>query len=241
MLLVMSRSVSFATDEYYHIYNRGVEKRTIYLDEADHRRFTCLLYLANSTHSIHLQKLRPPQPFGRGRTLTKVFEIDRGETLVDIQAYCLMPNHFHLLLRAKDDVGVSKFMQKLCTGYTMYFNKRYKRAGTLFEGKFKSTHADSDEYLKYLYAYIHLNPVKLIQPDWKKNGLTDLLHTELFLHNYQYSSYNDHRSIDRPEKTIINAEAGPSYFSSVADLEREMQDWLTLQARSDLDEVEVRP
>jgi len=235
MLLFMSRRVSFTSGEYYHIYNRGVERRTLYLDPADHRRFSHLLYLTNSTKSIHLQKICPQAASGRGRTLTKIYQERRIDTLVDILAYCMMPNHFHLLLRAKADCGVSKFMQKLCTGYTMYFNKRYKRTGTLFQGKFQATHADTDEYLKYLYAYIHLNPVKLFQPDWKENGIQSLSAAKAFLEEYYHSSYLDHLGANRPEMTILNKDVGPQYFSSVAELETEMQNWLTLQSRSGLD------
>ena len=84
-----------------------------------------------------------------------------------------MPNHFHILVKEKIENGISKFMGKLTTGYSMYFNKRYDRTGSLFQGVFKSVHADSDEYLKYLFAYIHLNPIKLINPEWKENGIKD--------------------------------------------------------------------
>src|SRR3989344_4623952 len=91
----------------------------------------------------------------------EVLVFERRETLVDIGAFCLMPNHFHLLLREKEDGNISLFMKKLLTAYVMYFNKKYERTGSLFEGKFKSEPVREDNYLKYLFSYIHLNPIKL--------------------------------------------------------------------------------
>ena len=231
----MSRRVSFASGEYYHLYNRGVEKRTIYLDQTDYRRFSHLLYLTNSTKPIHLQKICPAVAYGRGRCLARIYRERRPDTFVDILAYCMMPNHFHLLVRAKEDCGVSKFMQKLCTGYTMYFNRRHRRGGTLFQGKFQSTHADTDEYLKYLYAYIHLNPMELLQPDWKENRIQSPSAAKAFLDDYHHSSYLDYGGVSRTESVILNKEAGPGYFTSVAELESEMRSWLTLQSRPNLD------
>lgn len=231
----MSRRVHFAEGGFYHVYNRGVEKRDTFLDKADHERFLSLLFLGNSTEPVHVQKAAPS---GQGRTLTEVLNLDRGEPLVNIIAYCLMPNHFHLLIREQSEGGVSKFMQKLCTGYTMYFNKRYERTGALFQGKFKATHAESDPYLKYLFSYIHLNPIKLVQSDWKEVGIRDIANAEQYLDKYRYSSYLDYKDSNlRPEVRILDLKASPDYFSSVQELEEEMRNWLAFQkeSRSDLD------
>ena len=89
-------------------------------------------------------------------------EIDRGETLVDIGIYCLVPNHFHLLIKEKTENGISEFVKKVATGYSMYFNKKYERTGSLFEGPFKAKRIDTDEYLKYIFSYIHLNRKQII-------------------------------------------------------------------------------
>jgi len=151
----MSRILPFSTGEYYHIYNRGTEKRDIFLDKADYLRFIVLLYISNNIEAVHISNLRE-----QGKFLRDIINLERKETLVDIGTYCLMPNHFHLLIKEKRAGGISEFMKKISTGYSMYFNKRYERTGRLFEGTFKSVHADSDEYLKYLFAYIHLNPIK---------------------------------------------------------------------------------
>jgi len=139
----------------------------------------------------------------------KMLDIDKKDSLVDIGAYCLMPNHFHILLKEKTENGISKFMKKLSTGYSMYFNKRYERTGRLFEGTFKSVHADSDEYLKYLFAYIHLNPIKLINPVWKEEGIRNSVEAKLFLSGYSFSSYLDYtmkarNNGKRPESKILN-------------------------------------
>ena len=101
------------------------------------------------------------------------------------------------------------FMEKLTTGYSMYFNKAQKRVGALFQGRFKAEHVDRDEYLKYLYAYIHLNPVKLIDPDWKKNGVKDASLVEKYLNEYTYSSYKDHLGISRDTSLILNNKEFP--------------------------------
>ena len=109
-----NRKVSFAEGEYYHIYNRGTNKMPIFLDKNDYSRFIQSLFVLNSDSGIKFSDISP------GYTWT----FDRGNTLTDIGAYCLMPNHFHLLVRAKNDTNVSVFMQKLMTSYSMYFNKK---------------------------------------------------------------------------------------------------------------------
>src|SRR3989344_1887720 len=164
----MQRKTKFVIGEFYHIYNRGVEKRIIFPNISDYKRFLALLYLANSNEIIQFRN-----DFSR-TFLEKIFEKDRGEPLVAIGAYCLMPNHFHLLLTPLVEGGISKFMLKLQTGYSMYFNIKNEREGSLFQGTYKATHAQDDEYLKYLYAYIHLNPAKLKDKEWKIKGAHDL-------------------------------------------------------------------
>lgn len=117
---------------------------------------------------------------------------DDREKLVNIGAYCLMPNHFHILVHEKSEGGISKFMLKLSTAYSMYFNKLNDRSGALFQGPFKAKHADNDEYLKYLFAYIHLNPLKIIDPNWRNYGAIDRSKAESYVKNYPYSSFGDY-------------------------------------------------
>jgi putative transposase len=203
------RKQIFAPGEFYHLYNRGTDKRIIFLDKNDYVHFLFLMYVCNTTKSIEL------------RNVDKNF--DRGQTIVDIGAYCLMPNHFHILTYEKIDHGISKYMLKLMTGYSMYFNKKYKRTGKLYEGVFKSTYVNNDRYFKYLYSYIHLNPAKLVDKNWKgnKNQTTKLLK---YVFAYQYSSlkeYSDEKFV------IINPEHFPDYFKKLEDHKKELFEWLS--------------
>ncbi len=217
----MTRSIEFGPDEYYHVYNRGTEKRNVFMRENDYRRFLALLYLTNQIEATELKL--------QGRTLEEISEPRNGERLVDIAAYCLMPNHFHLLVREVADGGISKFMQKLTTGYTMYFNKQNKRSGALFQGKFKATHVDNDRYLRYLISYIHLNPIKLIESKWKEAGITNKARAERYLETYPYSSFLDYLNTQRTENMILTREALPEYFSSGTDFKTFVTEWLTYE------------
>jgi putative transposase len=216
----MSRHFTFSINEYYHSFSRGTEKRNIFIDKKDYERFIALLFICNSVKVIHLSDY-PKIKFN------EVFNIKRDNSLVEIGSYCLMPNHFHLLLREKQENGISLFMQKLITGYTMYFNKKNNRTGSLFESRFKAEYLNNDKYLKYIFSYIHLNPVKLIEPQWKKIGITDFKKVEKFLYNYNYSSYLDYLENTRPQKNIINKSAFPLYFKNKKEFLKEIYQWLT--------------
>ncbi len=216
----MERKISFAENEFYDLYNRGVDKRKIYLSASDYRRFLALLYLANSTAPAHLANLL------RGKQLKDLSTITREHPLVAIGAFCLMPNHFHILLTPLVEHGISKFMLKLETGYSMYFNKKYERSGALFQGKFKAEHASSDNYLKYLYAYIHLNPAKLKDVAWKEKGVKDLVAMEKFVESYPYSSYE---AYIKGEHWITNPGPFPQYFETSKDFATVVRHWLTFR------------
>ncbi|MEK7538557.1 MAG: transposase [Patescibacteria group bacterium] len=212
----MERKFKFAVEEFYHVYNRGNNKMPIFLSDKDHKRFQKLLYVCNGTKPVVFKTIQ-------GLPLDK---IDRGETLVDIGAYCLMPNHFHMLLREKNEGGISRFVEKLLTAYSMYFNKRNERTGRLFENSFRATHVDSDEYLKYLFAYIHLNPVKIIDPKWKENGIKNRSVAQEYLSAYSYSSYLDYLGQERSERHILNKQAFPEYFAQSQEFDSFISEWL---------------
>lgn len=216
----------FGVGEFYHLYNRGTEKRAIFMDEYDYRRFVTLLYLCNSKLTVNIE-----QEIKNGTTFSELMRIDRGACIVNIGAYCLMPNHFHLLVREKEEGGTSLFMKKLSTAYTMYFNSKYSRNGALFQGRYKSKHADDDEYLKYLFAYIHLNPVKIIDPLWKENGITDRTTAERYLEQYTYSSYHDYMGKEREESPIITPSAFPEYFTETQTFEEFVDYWLSSETQ----------
>ncbi len=217
----MSRDLNFALGEFYHIYNRGTEKRVIFLDEYDYNRFMLLLYLCNSTDRVDLSDL-----LRQGLTLSEIFNEDRTETLVNIGTWCLMPNHFHLLIKEQKENGIPIFMQKLLTSYSMYFNCKYHRRGSLFEGPFKARHLDYDQYLKYQFTYIHLNPISIIENGWKEKKIENKRKAKNFLKDYKYSSYFDYFGIKRPEGNIIVKEAFPDYFETAPDFEAMIDEWI---------------
>ena len=215
------RPIPLVPTEFFHIYNRGTDKRKIFIDSADHHRFIELLYLCNTKYAVNVRDIR--------KVHNNIFEFDRGNPLVSVGAYCLMPNHFHILLTTDVENGISSFINKVCTAYSMYFNKRYDRSGALFQGKFKSQHADSDEYLKYLYAYIHLNPVKLIDKDWKERGSKDAAKSFDFAASFQYSSLPDYLGSTRSESLILDRQPFPEYFATSEDTKSELFEWLNYQ------------
>lgn len=153
------RKVPFVESEYYHIYNRGVDKRPIFEDVRDLDRFFQSMQEFNSVEPI-------------GSIFENSFDKDKKQDkLVEIICYCLNPNHFHFVLRQLVENGISEFMRRL-GGYTWYFNNKHKRSGSLFQGRFKSSHINSNEYLLHVSAYVNLNnrfrgaPYRLSKSSW---------------------------------------------------------------------------
>ncbi|QQR64536.1 transposase [Candidatus Kaiserbacteria bacterium] len=215
-----TRGVSFVQNEYYHIYNRGNSKQKVFLVPQDYERFVKLLFLSNSIHSFNVRDLGAQN----------VFDVDRERQLVNILAYCLMPNHFHILLTPLEDDGISKFMLKLSTAYSMYFNKKNNRTGTLFEGPYKSEFVCDDRYFRYLFAYIHLNPVKLIDKNWKIDGVKNEQKTIDYLFSYKYSSLSDYigaSEIMRKESTVIDKDLFGEIFNKKQVVLKELTDWFS--------------
>lgn len=148
-IVVFMKSTKFVTSEYYHIFNRGVEKRQIFSDDTDTQRFLKSIAVFNTVNAV-------------GSIYEYSFESKKRKTikskkLVEIICYCLNNNHYHLLLRQSINGGLGEFIRRLGIGYTSYFNIRNKRSGVLFQGRTKSAHIDSNEYLLHLSAYINLN------------------------------------------------------------------------------------
>jgi len=207
------------------VYNRGFEKSQIFRDYNDRLRFLKLLFLCNSKQPVILRALGKKLTFGNPE-----FEKLRDKPIIHLAAYCLMGNHFHLLVQAIDRHSVSIFMQKLTTAYTMYFNTKYERTGALLQGTFKARYLDSDEYLKYAFSYIHLNPVEHIDATWKEEGIKNRKKVDSYLDSYSYSSLCDYLRESRPESIIVNLKALPRYFRTRKNLVTEMNDWLGFQA-----------
>lgn len=218
----MSRE-PFIIGEYYHVYNRGVDKRIVFNNDYDYERFKLLLYVANSDKSI-----QPAQLMRDGKEFYDLWKMDRGEPLVSIGAWCLMPNHFHLLVREIKEGGISEFMQKLGTAYTMFFNSINKRTGSLFQGTYKAQLITGDQYLKYLYSYIHMNPLKLKDLKWKERVILKELSVNFikFLENFPHSSFSDYLGSKRTEQTILSKNDFPKYFEKMNHV-NDIKEWIT--------------
>jgi len=234
------REEPFAVGEFYHLYNRGNSKQRIFLNDYDRERFAKLLFLCNSTTSIRFREDIVERKI-------EAWDFRRGETIVSIGAWVLMPNHFHLYLTPAPrshlgEEGISLFMRKLCTGYSMYFNKKYSRTGKLFEGAFKSVRMTQDPQAKYIFSYIHLNPVKLIDSSWREKGVKNRKRALEFLNRYKWSSYQDFIGKKRPEKKILSIKDFPAYFKNRKVFRSEIFDWLDFNTPrshlgNDLEEV----
>ena len=207
------RRVKFAPNSIYHIYNRGVEKRRIFVDDRDRWRFVQGLFLFNDERAkANLLWRIERENAGRinFRILREFMEKNEADRkpLVRIIADCLMPNHFHLILEELADNGISKFMHKLGTGFAMYFNKRYERVGSLFQGRFKAVHVDNDAYLKNLLVYVNvINPAELIEPNFKEEGLKDIESVMSFTKNFVWSTNQEYLGLrDSPivDKGIVS-------------------------------------
>jgi len=187
-----------------HIYNRGVDKRKTFETSRDYNRFVEYLYLCNSRKEVRYDNLQ------RYKKYKNVFDYEISETLVDIGAWCIMPNHFHILISISNQEDLSKFMQKITTAYSMYFNKKNNRTGALFAGTYKQKFVEDDNYYSVLWNYIHLNPLDLFPGN---NG--DILE------KYKYSSLLEFFKIDgqRDEAKILNLKNFPEVkFKSWRDM-----------------------
>ena len=196
--LHMTLRTPFSVDEWYHCFNRGVEKRKVFEGELDANRFLMTLYLANGTEPMTLFNERTPE-------LSKTLTEDRGKPVVAIGAYCLMPNHFHLLLKEIKAGGITTFMQKLGTAYTMYFNAKYERVGNLFMRPFRARHVGDDRYFQHVLEYIHCNPAELYEPGWKAGKVNDMHLLARRLIEYPYSSL---RNYEKSEENPILSKDG---------------------------------
>jgi len=226
----MQRKENFAEGEFYHLYNRGNSKQEIFLDTHDRNRFVKMLYLSNSNKYINFRE-------DIVRKKIDALDFDKGNPIISIGAWVLMPNHFHILATIPlqtSDVGkqqvnnsISMFMKKLCTSYSKYFNIKYKRTGGLFETNFKSSYIDTDPYSKYIFSYIHLNPIKLIDPLWKENRIKNIEKAKKFLKNYEWSSYHDYLGIKRKQGKILSKKDFPEYFDNPKIFKKEIFEWLS--------------
>lgn len=190
----------FALNEWYHCYSRGVDKRVVFEVVDDYERFLQLLYLLNNKGTVHRSDFKKT-------STAEVLAIPRDEPITAIGAYCLMPNHFHLLLKEIVEGGISRFMRKLGIAYAMYFNIKNERVGNLFVKPFRSKHVPDDRYFKHAIQYIHLNASELFEPGWKAGRVKNMSLLERKIRHYKYSSLPDYLGINRPEQAILSIEA----------------------------------
>jgi len=227
------KRVRFVNNEIYHIFNRGVEKRNIFSDKKDYFRFIHNLFefndeapALNANYHFNPQSMEvEPQYTRKPRKM-----------LVEILAFCLMPNHYHLLVRQKRENGITNFMQKLGTGYTMYFNQKYKRVGALFQGRFKAVLVNKESHFIHLPYYIHSNPLDLIFPEWREGELKNFREAINFLKKYRWSSFLDYIGIKNfpsvtSRKFLANILGKPKEYL------KEMENWLKEMDLTEFKEV----
>src|SRR3989344_5584550 len=174
--------------ELYHVLNRGVEKRDIFMDKQDYLRFVHDLYEFNDA--------KPALNMGyafKSIDLRNQYVRER-ERIVDIHGWCLMKNHYHLLLSEREEGGLTKFIRKLNVGYANYFNERYSRSGSLFQGRTKKKLIDSNRYFLHILHYIHLNPLDYLggAQHWREGRVPSAVSALTQLEKYRWSSYLDY-------------------------------------------------
>lgn len=202
-------------NEIYHVIIRGVGGAPIFKNEQDYYRAIFSLFEFNNANPVNIFRRRKeiknvkqilknkliqtkrgqssyPGVLGLSSSeLSTVFLPDMRDLLVNIFAFCFMPNHIHLLIQQIKNNGITRFMRKLGTGYASYFNKKYDRKGHLFQSRFNAIHIENNDQLKTVFNYIHLNPVSLIEPNWKELGIKDPKKVNKFLESFKWSSYLD--------------------------------------------------
>lgn len=177
----------------FHVLSRGVDKRQIFMNESDCMRFINSLFEFNTEERVeNINYLYNKSSID----IASRYNNKKADLLVDIHAFCLMPNHYHLLLSPRKKDGISKFMQKVNIGYAKYFNKKYERKGALFESRFKSLLINNDAYFTYIPFYIHLNPLDFKYKEWRDHQLSDYNGAMEFLNKYKWSSHLDYLGVD---------------------------------------------
>jgi len=208
--------------QFYHVYNRGVNKRPIFQSDVDYERFVQSMIVFNeqnriSTRALKVMKIRPepsPKPF------------------VKLHAFALMPNHFHFLLEQCTEYGISEFMGRLSNGYTKYFNIKQKRTDSLFGCSFKSKVIQDTNHLHHVSRYIHLNPLELLEPTWKEKGVQSWKKAKEYLEKYKWSSlpsYLNNENMPFVESSFILND-----FDSAEDYLKYLQDWVVDRTLADL-------
>ncbi|OGN30617.1 MAG: hypothetical protein A3I92_02345 [Candidatus Yanofskybacteria bacterium RIFCSPLOWO2_02_FULL_43_10b] len=207
--------------DFFHTLNRGVDKRNIFLDDKDRFRFVHDLYEFNDQNRV----------FDVGYRANKSLDIasqdmkKKRKLLVDIHCFCLMGNHYHLLLSPRVENGISRFMKKLNMGYAKYFNQKYKRKGALFEGRYKSVAINTESHFIHIPYYIHLNPLDFVSPDWRNRTIKNSKAAIEFLENYRWSSFLDYLG-RKNFPSITNRSFLLKFFKGTGNHRVEVLNWI---------------
>lgn len=213
------RTVPLITGQYYHVFNRGINKQPIFLKRREYKRaLEAFQFYSFATQKLRLSKFFLLSQTERERLWIQM--INANNKLVDILCFCLMPNHFHFLLEQKIDDGISKFMGDFQNSYTRYFNTSHRGIGPLLQGQFKAVRIEDDEQLLHLSRYIHLNPYT----SFIVKELEDLL-------DYPWSSFPEYLSkietgICKKAQILSqfpNTEAYRSFVFDQANYQRELE------------------
>ncbi len=220
------RKIQITNGEFYHIVKRGVEERKIFLDEEDHFRFVNSLLVFNDKMPTPWQSRafwhqRAPDSLARSEYKPKM-------PLVEIHAFVLMLNHFHLLVRQLIENGIAILMQKL-GGFTYYFNKKNKRIGTLFQDRYKIIHIENEEQLKNNFVYIHTNPVALVEQEWKDWKVKDPQRAINFLEEYVWSSYQDYLG-KKNFPSVTERGFFLKLFNGKEEIKKEVSSWILFKS-----------
>ena len=221
---MITRDAPFSVGERYHCYNFSIENRIAFTDAQDYRRFLEILYLAN-------QKTRFRRNDIGNRKFEEVLNLERDEPIVAIEAFCLMTTHFHLVLRETSPGGITSFMRKVATSYTLYFNSRHTRVGNLFLRPFRSRHVP-EESLRQVVSYVHCNPAELYEPGWKTMHVTDPQFLSEHISVYPYSSFGIHTGTISPLSALLNMEKVPP--SRPASIQKMIQEALKYRTISNV-------
>ena len=214
----------------YHVMSRGVDKRDIFMDDKDRARFIHDLFEFNDEQSANNTSYR----FKNNDIVSRyIAKREPRKLLVNVLAFCLMPNHYHLLLTPRFDNSVSKFMKKLNIGYAKYFNERYKRKGTLFEGRYKSIIVKNESHFIHLPYYIHLNPLDLKYKEWRDRKLQSVKGAMKFLDSYRWSSHLDYCG-EHNFPSVTQRDFLMRVFDSPERYRQRIKDWLSELDLSDV-------
>jgi len=179
--------------EFHHVINRGVDKRVTFQDDKDYLRFLQNLHIYNNIESA---------PHNVWSTSARM-KARAEQKLVTIHAYCLMPNHYHLLLSPVCENGITKFMHKVGMGYAKYFNEKNTRTGVLWQGKYKCVDITKDAHFNFIPYYIHLNPLDLSHRQWRDGTITNTQKVLSVLNSYKWSSHNVFMNPENVPKSLV--------------------------------------